>query len=63
MYVENLDGGMHEYMLYLPLYDGVNWVQIGVDSTATLTPPRVDNPRRGKIVFYGTKSRKKASSA
>ena len=54
MYVENLDGGMHEYMLYLPLYDGVNWVQIGVDSTATLTPPRVDNPRRGKIVFYGT---------
>lgn len=54
LFVENLDGEMHEYMLYLPLYDGVNWVQIGVDSTATLVQPRVDNPRKGKIVFYGT---------
>lgn len=54
LFVENLDGEMHEYLLYLPLYDGVNWVQIGVDSTAALVQPRVDNPRKGKIVFYGT---------
>jgi hypothetical protein len=55
LYIEHLDGEMHEYMLYLPLYDGVNWVQIGVDSTATLTAPQVENPRRmGKIVMYGT---------
>ena len=54
MYVENLDGAMHEYMIYLPLYDGINWFQIGVDSTAVLTQPRVENPRKGKIVFYGT---------
>ena len=55
LYVENLDGEMHEYMIYLPLYDGINWLQIGVDSTAKLTMPRVENPRRmGKIVLYGT---------
>lgn len=55
VYVEYLDGEMHEYMLYLPLYDGVNWVQIGVDSTAQITKPQVENPRRmGKIVIYGT---------
>ena len=55
LYVENLDGEMHEYMIYLPLYDGINWLQIGVDSTAELTMPRVENPRRmGKIVIYGT---------
>ena len=55
LYVENLDGEMHEYMIYLPLYDGINWLQIGVDSTAELTMPRVENPRRmGKIVLYGT---------
>ncbi|MBO5817522.1 MAG: SGNH/GDSL hydrolase family protein [Paludibacteraceae bacterium] len=55
VYVEHLDGEMHEYMLYLPLYDGVNWVQIGVDSTAQITKPQVENPRRmGKIVIYGT---------
>lgn len=55
VYVENLDGEMHEYMLYLPLYDGVNWVQIGVDSAAQLIQPQVENPRKmGKIVIYGT---------
>ena len=55
VYVEHLDGEMHEYMLYLTLYDGVNWVQIGVDSTAQITKPQVENPRRmGKIVIYGT---------
>lgn len=55
IYVENLDGKMHEYMIYLPLYDGIKWFEIGVDSTATLQKPQVDNPRRGKrIVCYGT---------
>ena len=53
IYVEHLDGEMHEYMIYLPLYDGINWLQIGVDSTAELTQPQVDNPRSmGKIVIY-----------
>jgi len=55
LYVENLDGEMHEYMIYLPLYDGINWLQIGVDSTAQLLQPQVDNPRSmGKIIIYGT---------
>ena len=26
LYVENMDGSMHECMIYLPLYDGVNWM-------------------------------------
>ena len=55
VYVDKLDGRMHEFMIYLPLYDGVNWMQIGVDSTAVITLPRVDNPRHDKrFVFYGT---------
>ena len=55
VYVDKLDGLIHEYMIYLPLYDGVNWMQIGVDSTATITMPTLDNPRIGKkFVFYGT---------
>ena len=53
--IDRLDGRLHEYMLYLPLYDGVNWLQIGVDSTAVMQTPMTDNPRRGKkFVFYGT---------
>lgn len=54
-YVDNLDGKMHEYTIYLPLYDGIKWIEIGIDSTAVITKPQVDSPRRDKkIVFYGT---------
>lgn len=53
--VDRLDGKMHEYMLYLPLYDGVKWLEIGVEKTATLTGPVMNRPRQGKkFVFYGT---------
>ena len=55
VYVDRLDGKMHEYMLYLPLYDGVRWLEIGVDSTATITQPVLNSPRQGKkFIFYGT---------
>ena len=55
LYVDYMDGEMYEYMIYLPLYDGINWLQIGVDSAAQLIQPQVDNPRSmGKIVVYGT---------
>lgn len=44
-----------EYMLYLPLYDGIVSLEIGVDSLATITQPRVDLPVREKpVVCYGT---------
>lgn len=54
-YVTRMDGKMHEYLIYLPLYDGVNRFEIGVDSTAELAYPMAENPRNGgKIVFFGT---------
>lgn len=54
-YVDNLDGKMHEYTIYLPLYDGIKWLEIGVDSTAVITKPQVNSPRRDKkVVMYGT---------
>lgn len=54
-YVENLDGKMHEYMVYLPLYDGIEELSIKVDSGAVITPGRPDliDPNR-RIVAYGT---------
>ncbi|GAB3960835.1 SGNH/GDSL hydrolase family protein [Spirosoma harenae] len=41
-----------EYRLYLPLYNSVKWLEIGVPKTVTLTPLpiRADKP----IVVYGT---------
>lgn len=54
-YVENLDGDMHEYMIYFPLYDGVEELWVKVDSGATITSgsPRAIDPER-RIVAYGT---------
>lgn len=54
-YVDNLDGKLHEYLIYLPLYDGIKKLEIGVDSTALITYPIVNSPASNKkIVFYGT---------
>ncbi len=48
-------GVMREYLLYLSLYDGVDSLYIGVDSTSAVLPPAIDLPRRGKpVVMYGT---------
>jgi hypothetical protein len=55
MLMTNMTPEMREYMLYLPLYDGVDSIYVGVDSTATVLPPAVDLPIRNKpIVMYGT---------
>ena len=54
-YIENLAPGMKEFMIYLPLYDGVTAMDIVVDSGAVITP---GNPsiidKNTKIVAYGT---------
>lgn len=53
--VSNLKGEIREYMLYLPLYDGVDTLQIGVDTTAVISRPRLHTPRSEKpVVMYGT---------
>lgn len=44
-----------EYMLYLPLYDGLVSLEIGVKPTAAIGNPKIDSPRKEKpVVFYGT---------
>lgn len=51
--VKNLPAGEREYLLYLPLYNGVKSVEIGIPSDATF---RSAPSRRHlkPIVFYGT---------
>ena len=44
-----------EYMLYLPLYDGVVSLSIGVDSLSTIEKPKLNFPDvKNPIVVYGT---------
>lgn len=54
--VKNMDGSRRDYMLYLPLYDGVASLEIGVDAESSLTAPVADSPRgdKGRIVMYGS---------
>ncbi len=55
-YVENLDGKMHEYMVYFPLYDGIEDLWIKVDSGTVITPGNLEliDKSKGKIIAYGT---------
>ncbi len=49
-----IPAGTHEYCLYLPLYNGVSAVEIGLPQDAPLSPlPRGQGNDR-PIVFYGT---------
>lgn len=54
-YVSNLDGKMHEYVIYFPLYDGIEDFSVKVNSGAVITKgsPEVINANR-RIVAYGT---------
>lgn len=50
-----LDGAMHEFMVYLPLYDGVTSMDILIDDNATITNGNYDAIDAGKrVVAYGT---------
>lgn len=53
--VQGLPEGKRDYLLYLPLYNGVSSVEIGIAKGTTLekAAPRPEG-RRKPIVFYGT---------
>ena len=51
----NLPAGRRQYLIYLPLYNGVTSVEIGVPEKASLMKALPRAPGRGKpVVFYGT---------
>lgn len=51
--VGNMEPAMREYMLYLPLYEAVDSLWVGVDPRATIHKPELGYARQ-PIVFYGT---------
>lgn len=53
--IKNMPKQEMEYMLYLPLYDGLASLEIGVNVNSEIGQPLVDSPRTGApVVFYGT---------
>jgi hypothetical protein len=53
--VSGIPAGKHEFLLYLPLYNGTESLEIGIPKESTLekAPPR-DAEHAKPIVFYGT---------
>jgi hypothetical protein len=59
-----LAGQMHEYLLYLSLYDGVSKLEIGVPEGKTVEAPAIDSPRSDKpVIMYGTSILQGASAS
>lgn len=58
VFIRKMNGEMREYIMYLPLYDGVINLSIGIDSTAVIEKPHVadlvPSEKDLPIVFYGT---------
>jgi hypothetical protein len=50
--IKNMIPKLREYKLFLPLYDGVIKLEVGIDSMATIQKP-IRNTQK-PIVFYGT---------
>ena len=51
----NMRGEMNEYMLYLPLYDEVTELKIGVDEKAEIKQPQIESPVIDRpVICYGT---------
>ena len=50
--IENMKPEMREYNLYLPLYDGIEELEIGIDSLSVIEKPLKSTEK--PIVFYGT---------
>lgn len=50
--IENMNEEIREFKIFLPLYDGVKNIEIGIDSTSSITKPTKNT--RKPIIFYGT---------
>lgn len=57
VFARKLSGNRVDYIMYLPLYDGVTELSIGVDSTAAFYESqkgRLVNAGKAPVLFYGT---------
>lgn len=53
--IQHMDGAMKQFMLYLPLYNGISDLQIGVHTNATIGKPAQPGINKAKrIVVYGS---------
>ncbi|MEM6378524.1 MAG: SGNH/GDSL hydrolase family protein [Bacteroidota bacterium] len=52
MLIDNMSNEMREYKMFLPLYDGVESIEVGIDVNSVIKKPAKNNNK--PIIFYGT---------
>lgn len=52
--VKGMPAEERDYILYLPLYNGVSTVEVGINNGATIGPPAQRERDARPVVFYGT---------
>jgi len=53
--ISSMEKKKREFLLFLPLYDGINSLEIGIDSASFISNPEIDLPvRNNPIICYGT---------
>jgi len=50
--IDNMSEEMREFKIFLPLYDGVLNIEVGIDSNSVIKKPLKNNKK--PIIFYGT---------
>ena len=62
--ISDMDSTLKEFLLYLPLYNGVESLSIGTDSAYSILPPQQSLIQNDEpIVFYGTSITQGASAS
>lgn len=52
MLVKDMSDEMREFKMFLPLYDGIEIIEVGIDSNSVIERPLKNDQR--SIIFYGT---------
>ena len=50
--VDNMSNEVREYKIFLPLYDGLKKIEIGIDNSSFIRKPEINEKK--PIIFYGT---------
>ena len=59
--VENMNNKLREYKIFLPLYDGIKKIEIGIDYFSFIQKPKKSEKK--PIIFYGTSITQGASAS
>lgn len=59
--INNMDGSMHDCMMYLPMYSEIRSLKIGIDESSSISP--LESPFRYTIAVYGSSFTQGASTS